>query len=192
MFKAQPAGTRIEGDGGSIVTLHRSTNSAVLALGGPSRPTRSWVIGTRNAGGAYQVHVWLAPTEPGGGQGLLFRSDPPEMNDADYEDFMLEAIQMVEGHGFDMQIVDLSAANAETIRQYLPELPLSSRIWVPPPPVSGPPLETSEQSGMFLAVGARRGSFPTGMQTAAVEISQEVSLPGSEAVAAIGRILSCF
>lgn len=192
MFKAQPAGTRIAGDGSALVTLHRSRNTTAVALGGPSRPTRAWVIGTRNERGLYEVHVWLLPVDPLAGNGMLFRSQPAEMNDADYEDLMLEAIDMVQGQGFDMQIIDLSAANAEAVRGYVQELPLASKIWVPPPPVSQPPLETADQSGLFLAVSARREGIPTGMHSAAVEISVEASLPNAEAVKALGRILSIF
>lgn len=191
MFKALPTGTRLEFDLQAVAALQRSDNTPTVAIGpGPARPVRCWLVGAELPGGLHQVAVWLVPEDRPDGGGLLFRCDPPQVGRADYEDLMLQAVEMVQQQGFDMRYLDVDTASESTFKQWMSVLPLS--VPAPLAPVTRRAHRSTAPSGMFPTAVNQAADLPSGLHAVPVEISREISLPDTEVVRTLGTLLTLF
>lgn len=182
MFKALEIGSTIEIDPRHLSALVRSSNTRELALGGgPKRPTRAYTLsffdGDRNT---YRVYVYLAraqPDAPGRTPGLLFRSEPADVDLAGYQELQAEAGTMVKSQGFEMEVVELGALSPPDRADLLAALPFAETALVPAPPVSEPSAPTQLDSVEATDVGS---------------VSRAITLPETRAVSVLGRLLSLF
>ncbi len=179
MFKALESGSTIPVQLEHLIALSRSSNQQLLAVGGGRRrSTRASILGFRHPMEAtYRIYVYLGATEPGpAGEmfGLLFRSDPLDTTDeARFHALYQDALTMVQRQGFAMEVVDLVTLTLELRDAIADDVPFAGSA--PPTPVPTPSMDSS---GLPLA------QLPSA--------SREISLPGSRAVNALGRLLTLF
>jgi len=205
MFKALPQGTTIRLHPRSLVTVHSSINTPAIAYGGgPMLPARATVAVFLVPGNLYTVYVYIGPDNDGSGPssgGLLFLSDPQEIDLHNYEVLVDEALEMCEAQGFSMERVELEGEDdprRDAHRRRLPfesnaaRVPASQRQTVVQAPVSLPPPVQDTYATTQPPRDVAEHALGTGAYAAPVEISREISLPEAVAIRALGRVLSLF
>lgn len=182
MFKALELGSTIDTDPRHLAALVRSTNTQDLALGGgPKRPTRAYTLSFFDGdANTYRVYVYLARVgadKSGQRGGLLFRSDPADVDLDAYEALQREAGTMVQSQGFQMETIEVGTLEPAERAELLADLPFSNAARVSSPPIVQP--------------AAPNIGGPVEASVVA-DVSREITLPEAQAITVLGRLLSLF
>ncbi|MEL6182107.1 MAG: hypothetical protein AAFS10_24310 [Myxococcota bacterium] len=149
MFRALPQGSIVEVDPSRVVSFQRSLNSSPVALNGPMVQARAFIVGVFNEGrSTYSLYVSLRSIEANSKGYVLFSCDPREVSLANYRDAEHAALDLVEGHGFVMEVVDFQSLSPTDVHRFMLEVPMQL-------PAGSHQPATSEASQPAISFGER-------------------------------------
>jgi hypothetical protein len=130
MYRSLPTGSKIEATPAQIASLHVSLNSSPISVdNGPLLQARAYVVGVANPDTSFTVYVVLVSD---GGPYSLFVSNPLKFLRDHYSPIEVEALDLVEGHGFVMDRVDVN--DADEVRDIASDLPFGAPLVESSPP----------------------------------------------------------
>lgn len=181
MYKALQTGTLLDVPPERIIAVRRSQGTCAIAIGSAApRTTRAWTLTTANTDGTHGAYVYLQVVDGSGFGGMLFRADPERIAPERLARLEQEALDMVQGQGFQMQALEWADLPFDRRLDVLAQLPfpaeVTSRPFTHPPP-------GLNESGSHVSADVEAEPF---------DISSEISLPDDEVVRRLGRLLALF